>query len=71
MKSLRMALGAIDDRVYVGRVNKSGREWIDKQDMENDFLACAIEKFLDNETIINEDGKPAYKITVVRMEGKS
>lgn len=68
MRGLRMALGVLDDRVYVGRVKKSGKEWIDKQDMESDFLACVVQKFLDNETIINEDKKPAYKVTVVRVE---
>jgi len=67
MKNIRLGLGGISDKVYAGRLNKAGNMWITKQDVTSDFLNCVIHKFIDGEEIINEDGKPAYKIVVSKI----
>ena len=67
MKNMRLALGGITDNVYVGRVNKVGTEWIDKQDITNDFLACVIDKFVDNETTITSGTGEKFSVIVARL----
>lgn len=67
MKGLRLALGGITDNVYVGRVNKTGNQWLDKQDVTNDFLACVIDKFLGNETTITSSSGEQYIVVVERV----
>lgn len=70
MKNLRLGLGGITDNVYVGRVNKAGTEWLDKQDITNDFLACVIDKFVDNETTITSSTGEKFSVVVAKMNDR-
>lgn len=70
MKGLRLGVGGITDNVYVGRVSKSGMEWLDKQDVTNDFLACVIDKFSDNETTITSSSGEQYSVVVALLPKK-
>ena len=68
MKNLRLGLGGITDNVYVGRVNKAGTEWLDKQDVTSDFLACVIDSFLGNETTITSSTGEKFSVVVRKIE---
>lgn len=59
MKSkLRLAVAALTENVYVGRVNKAGDTFLDgKQDVTNDFLKAVIDRFGGKQsTIRSSDG---------------
>ncbi len=70
MKGLRLGVGGITDNVYVGRVNKAGTEWLDKQDVTSDFLSCVIELFADKETTITGGGVERYSVVVAALPKK-
>jgi len=63
--NLRLAVAALTQNVYVGRVNKAGTLFLDgKQDITSDFLKAVIDRFSGGaDTIRSSDGE-IYKVTV-------
>lgn len=58
-KPLRLAVAALTKNVYVGRISKDGRTFMDgKQDVTSDFLKAVVDRFLGvSHTIRVSDGK--------------
>lgn len=64
IENLRVAKGAISDRLYVGYLNKDQQTWRQKHDVTNDFLAAVIDRWAGyEETITSSNGK-RYVVTV-------
>ncbi len=55
---LRLAVAALTENVYVGRVNKAGDSFLDgKQDVTNDFLKAVIDRFEGGGEITSSAGE--------------
>jgi hypothetical protein len=68
MSKLRLAVAALTQSVYVGRVNKAGNCFLDgKQDVTNDFLKAVIDRFAENEETIRCSDGIQYKVIVTRV----
>jgi hypothetical protein len=68
MSALRLGLSAITKTVYAGRLNKKGDCWTTKTDVNDDFMKCVIERFVDDETIVKFEGGAQYEIRVTKLE---
>jgi hypothetical protein len=68
IENIRIAKGAISDRVYAGYLNKDRQTWRQKHDITNDFLAAVIERWNGYaETVTSSDGK-RYEISVREIQ---
>lgn len=70
MKAEQISLGvsAITETVYAGRLNKAKTMWLEKKDVTDMFIHCAIQKFGGHITEMeSEDGKK-YEITVKEVK---
>lgn len=58
MSELRLAVAALTEKVYVGRLTKDGQSFRDgKQDITNDFLKAVIDRFEHGGEIISSSGE--------------
>lgn len=64
IENIRIAKGAISDRVYAGYLNKDKQTWRQKHDVTNDFLAAVIERWVGYEETITSSSGKRYSITV-------
>lgn len=68
LANIRVAKGAISDRIYAGYLNKDKRTWRQKVDVTNDFLAAVIERWNGfAETITSSEGK-RYEVSVREIQ---
>jgi len=67
-EKLRMGVSPLTKTVYVGRVTKDEKMWIDKKDMTEEFLKCCAEYFeAGTENTLTVDGKP-YLILIAKED---
>jgi hypothetical protein len=67
MSNLRLAVAALTEKVYVGRLTKDGTCFRDdKQDITSDFLKAVIDKFSGGGEITSSDGSK-YVIAVRKV----
>lgn len=65
----RLAVAALSQKAYVGRVSKDGTRFLDgKQDVTNDFLKAVVDRFLGSETTITVSDGKAYKVVVTEIQ---
>ena len=71
MAKITVACAAISKKIYAGKVNKAGTEFLDgKQDVTSDVLKAVIEKVGPGNIITVEvDGVPVWEIQVKRVGG--
>lgn len=73
MAEIRVAVGAIRNRIYAGRISKDGMTFLSgKVDVTSDVWNAVIEIVEPgHEITIRADGKPRYAISVRELkEGK-
>jgi len=66
---LRLAVAALTDNVYVGRLTKDGTCFLDsKQDITSDFLKAVIDRFegIPDAEIRSSDGT-LWKISITKV----
>jgi hypothetical protein len=69
-KPLRLAVAALTQQVYIGRVNKAGDSFLDgKQDVTSDFLKAVIDRFGVGETTIRSSSGKTYIVKVISSSG--
>lgn len=78
MSDLRLAVAALTQNVYVGRLTKDGQNFRDgKQDITNDFLKAVIDRFEGGGEITSSTGEKwlvavrKVKPTVANRQGKA
>ena len=65
MAKLRLAVGALSQNVYVGRVNKVGDSFLDgKQDVTSDFLKAVIDRFTNGDDTIRCSDGTIWKVSI-------
>jgi hypothetical protein len=66
MKPIRVSCSPITSTIYAGRPNKDGTAWSgEKFDVTSDVIGAIIQYIGAGNVInVNENGKPAYEITV-------
>jgi ssDNA-binding replication factor A large subunit len=71
VKSLRLAVSALGQRAYVGRVNKAGNCFLDgKQDVTSDFFKAVIDYFGDHEVVIEGDSGRQWRVRCVEIKNE-
>lgn len=73
-KQLRLGCSPLSGRVYVGRLDKTGRNFTDgKHEVTGDFIAALVDhlKFHGGETRIYADGKHAFTVTMQEANNRS
>ncbi len=69
MTKLRLAMAALTQNIYVGRLNKKGDCFLDsKQDVTSDFLNAVIDRFCGLESTIRSSNGKTYKIIVTEVK---
>ena len=70
--TLKIACVAIGGRIFLGKLNKEGTEFVgSKQDVTSDCLKAVLEKIgADKTHVITADGVPAYEIHVRRVDSR-
>ena len=69
---IRVAAGYLSGRIYAGRVNKKGTEFLaGKVDVTNDALKAVIDHITPGHILtLNVEGVPAFEIEVRVIAGK-
>jgi hypothetical protein len=67
-KPLRLAVAALTRNVYIGRIDKSGLNFLDrgKQDVTSDFLRAVIDRFEGPPSCI-ANSKGVFRVTVEKI----
>lgn len=66
MSKLRVACSPLTNNIYAGRANKDATAWSgEKHDVTSDVIGAIIQYVgAGNVISVNENGQPAYEITV-------
>lgn len=63
LNNIRLGISGLTKTAYVGTMGKNNKSWLNKKDVNNDFLHAVITRFNDKAEII-DNGESKYEITV-------
>jgi hypothetical protein len=71
MKNLHIATSPLSNRIYAGTVCKDGVTWASQTDVTGAACGAVAEHVINNgePVIVTYNGKPAFRITVEKLEG--
>lgn len=68
-KNYNIAYSKLTNAVYLGKVDKSGENWLGKKDVTNQFYDCVIKRFDSNPATIKAKGiNKKYSVYVLDEE---
>jgi len=68
VEDIRLCHSAVSDRVFAGKLNKAGNEWLDKKDVTDDFLNCVLNRWVGFEQTITAPDGTKYEVRVKKVE---
>ncbi len=68
VENIRVCHSALSDRVYAGKLNKKGDQWLSKKDVTNDFINCVLNRWVGFEQTITAPDGTEYEIRVKKKE---
>jgi len=69
LEKLTLGYSPLTKSVYVGVPNKSGTQWLKKEDKTNEFLDCVIRKWEGTKEIVSS-GDSSWEISVRKLSAE-
>lgn len=67
IEDVRIVKGALSDRVYAGKLNKSRTAFTQKKDVTNDFIATAISRWKGYKEVVSSSDGKRYEISITEL----